>query len=200
MRSTVTPGYSLDEAVTRDVVLGNLEGHRRPDALVIVLDAGNLDNHLRFALELIAQGLPTVVALNMVDLAERDGLQLDAEKLARALGVPVIETVAVRRRGLAPLMAELERTLKAPRPSVEPVAVSFGAKNQQARDIARSVIVSETAGRQWTRRLDSVLLHPVGGVVILLALLFLMFQAVYGWSEAPIGWIESGFALLSDAA
>ena len=190
---------SLDEAVTRDVVLGNLEGHRRPDALVIVLDAGNLDNHLRFALELIAQGLPTVVALNMVDLAERDGLQLDAEKLTRALGVPVVETVAVRRRGLAPLMEALERTLKAPRPSVEPVAVSFGAKNQQARDIARSVIVSETAGRQWTRRLDSVLLHPVGGVVILLALLFLMFQAVYGWSEAPIGWIESGFALLSDA-
>ncbi len=160
---------SLDEAVTRDVVLGNLEGHRRPDALVIVLDAGNLDNHLRFALELIAQGLPTVVALNMVDLAERDGLQLDAEKLARALGAPVIETVAVRRRGLAPLMAELERTLKTPRASVEPVAVSFGAKNQQARDIARSVIVSETSGRQWTRRLDSVLLHPVGGVVILIA-------------------------------
>jgi ferrous iron transport protein B len=126
-------------------------------------------------------------------------LQLDAEKLARALGVPVFETVAVRRRGLAPLMEALERTLNAPRPGVEPLALSFGAKNQQARDIARSVIVSETAGRQWTRRLDSVLLHPVGGVVILLALLFLMFQAVYGWSEAPIGWIESGFALLSDA-
>ena len=76
---------SLDEAVTRDVVLGNLQGHRRPDALVIVLDAGNLDNHLRFALELIAQGLPTVVALNMIDLAERDGLQLDSQKLARPL-------------------------------------------------------------------------------------------------------------------
>ncbi len=190
---------SLDEAVTRDVVLGNLEGHRRPDALVIVLDAGNLDNHLRFALELIAQGLPTVVALNMIDLAERDGLQLDSQKLASALGVPVIETVAVRRRGLQPLMAVLELALKNPRPAAEPVASSFGVQNQRARDIARSAILSETAGRQWTRRLDAVLLHPVGGVIILLALLFLMFQAVYGWSEAPIGWIESGFAFLSDS-
>ena len=181
---------SLDEAITRDVVLGNLQGHRRPDALVIVLDAGNLDNHLRFALELIAQGLPTVVALNMIDLAERDGLELDSQKLAGALGVPVIETVAVRRGGLEPLMMQLEEALRNSRSAIEPVAASIGAQNQRARDIARSVMISETAGRQWTRRLDAVLLHPVGGVVILLALLFLMFQAVYGWSEAPIGWIE----------
>lgn len=189
---------SLDEAVTRDVVMGRLEGQRRPDALVIVLDAGNLDNHLRFALELIGQGLPTVVALNMVDLAERDGLLLDATKLSDALGVPVIETVAVRRRGLQPLLESLESVLKAAKP-VAQAPVALGAQNQRAREIARSVIVSETAGRQWTRRLDAVLLHPVAGVVILLALLFLMFQAVYGWSEAPIGWIEAGFAWTSDA-
>jgi ferrous iron transport protein B len=91
---------SLDEAVTRDVVLGRFEGQRQPDALIIVLDAGNLDNHLRFALELIEQGLPTVIALNMIDLAERDGLMLSVEKLSAQLGIPVIETVAVRKRGL----------------------------------------------------------------------------------------------------
>lgn len=190
---------SLDEAVTRDVVLGRFEGQRRPDALVIVLDAGNLDNHLRFALELIGQGLPTVVALNMVDLAERDGLQLDAARLSQALGVPVVETVAVRRRGLEPLMVALAEVLKAPMPAVQAAPVALGAQNQRAREIARSVIISETAGRQWTRRLDAVLLHPVGGVLILLGLLFLMFQAVYGWSEAPIGWIEAGFAWASDS-
>lgn len=189
---------SLDEAVTRDVVLGRFEGQRRPDALVIVLDAGNLDNHLRFALELIGQGLPTVVALNMVDLAERDGLRLDPAKLSEALGVPVIETVAVRRRGLEPLMVALAEVLKAPKQIVQAAPVTLGAQNQRAREIARSVIISETAGRQWTRRLDAILLHPVAGVVVLLGLLFLMFQAVYGWSEAPIGWIESGFAWASD--
>ncbi|WP_031294664.1 FeoB small GTPase domain-containing protein, partial [Sphingobium ummariense] len=108
------PGtYSLDpaspdEQVTRDVVMGRQAGERRPDALVIVVDAANLDNHLRFALELIALGLPTIVALNMVDLATRDGLELDAQVLARELGVPVVPTVAVRKRGLDHLRAELE--------------------------------------------------------------------------------------------
>ena len=77
------PGsYSLDpaspdEAVTRDVLLGRQAGERQPDALIIVLDASNLDNHLRFALQLIELGLPTIIALNMVDLAKRDGLELD---------------------------------------------------------------------------------------------------------------------------
>ncbi len=189
---------SLDEAVTRDVVLGRFEGHRRPDALIVVVDAGNLDNHLRFALELIGQGLPTVVALNMVDLASRDGLELDAEKLAKELGVPVISTVAVRKRGLDPLMEELSQELATP---VAGANVPSGRTEitKRAHQIARSVIISETQGRQWTRRLDSVLLHPVGGIVVLLALLFVMFQGVYAWSEAPIGWIEGGFALLTEA-
>ncbi len=105
------PGsYSLspaspDEAVTRDVVLGQQAGERRPDALIVVVDAANLDNHLCFALELIALGLPTVVALNMLDLAERDGLTLDPAILSRELGVPVVPTVAVRKRGLTELLA-----------------------------------------------------------------------------------------------
>ncbi|MFN3749559.1 MAG: ferrous iron transporter B [Sphingorhabdus sp.] len=189
---------SLDEAVTRDVVLGRFEGHRRPDALIVVVDAGNLDNHLRFALELIGQGLPTVVALNMVDLASRDGLELDAEKLAKELGVPVISTVAVRKRGLDLLMEELSQELATPVAGAN-VPAGRAEITKRAHLIARSVIVSETAGRQWTRRLDSVLLHPVGGIVVLLALLFVMFQGVYAWSEAPIGWIEGGFALLTEA-
>ena len=73
---------SPDEAVTRDVLLGKQKGERLPDALLIVVDASNLDNHLRFTLQLIDLGLPTVVALNMVDLAKRDGLELDAAKLS----------------------------------------------------------------------------------------------------------------------
>lgn len=189
---------SLDEAVTRDVVLGRFAGQRRPDALIVVVDAGNLDNHLRFALELIGQGLPTVVALNMVDLASRDGLELDAERLAADLGVPVIATVAVRKRGLDVLMDRLALQLAAPAAALEIPAGRSGI-SQRAHQIARAAIVSETQGRQWTRRLDRVLLHPVGGVAVLLALLFVMFQGVYAWSEAPIGWIETGFAMLTGA-
>lgn len=190
---------SLDEAVTRDVVLGKLAGQRRPDALVIVVDAGNLDNHLRFAIELIGQGLQVVIALNMVDLAERDGLEIDPTVLADELGVPVVSTVAVRKRGLDRLLGVLGDVISQPRTEdVEPLE-SRKQITDRAHRIARRAIIRETQGRQWTRRLDAVLLHPVGGVAILLALLFVMFQAVYGWSEAPIGWIEAGFAALTDA-
>ena len=189
---------SLDEAVTRDVVLGRFEGQRRPDALVVVLDAGNLDNHLRFAIELIGQGLPVVVALNMVDLAKRDGLELDASVLATELGVPVIETVAVRKRGLEALLESLSETLRGSINTQPAQKIDRKAIAAKAHKLARKAVVSEMQTRQWTRRLDAVLLHPVGGILVLLALLFVMFQAVYAWSEAPIGWIESGFGLLTD--
>ena len=191
------PGtYSLnptspDEQVTRDVVLGKQHGERLPDALVVVVDASNLDNHLRFALELIALGLPTVVALNMVDLATRDGLELDANILSRELGVPVISTVAVRKRGLDHLRMELDALFDGSvqaRPSAAPLG--FDALRSEARRIARAAIVRETPSRRLTAAVDRVALHPVAGLLLLLALLFIMFQAVYAWSEAPIAMIE----------
>src|SRR3546814_8712119 len=80
---------------------------------MIVLDAANLDNHLNFALELLALNLPTAVALNMVDLATRDGLTLDADRLSKELGVPVVPTVAVRKRGLTELLAAVDGAIRA---------------------------------------------------------------------------------------
>ena len=201
------PGsYSLDpaspdEAVTRDVLLGRQKGERQPDALVIVLDASNLDNHLRFALQLIELGLPTVVALNMVDLAKRDGLELSVDRLSQDLGVPVIETVAVRRRGIAELQAALDDMLSAPFCAVQkPVKSDLIHLQRRAREIATAAVVKETPVRRWTHRLDAVLLHPVFGPLILAAIMFVMFQAVFPWSQTPVSWIEDGVAWLSAAA
>jgi ferrous iron transport protein B len=198
------PGsYSLDpaspdEAVTRDVLLGEQKGERQPDALIIVLDASNLDNHLRFALQLIELGLPTIVALNMVDLAKRDGLELDAGRLARELGVPVIETVAVRRRGIQELQSALDDMLSAPFCGVhEHVKSDLIHLQRRAREIATAAVLRETPVRRWTHRLDSVLLHPVAGPIILAAIMFVMFQAVFAWSAAPMDWIGQGVAWLS---
>jgi len=199
------PGaYSLDpaspdEAVTRDVLLGKQKGERQPDALVIVVDASNLDNHLRFCLQLIELGLPTIVALNMVDLAKRDGLELDPRALERELGVPVIETVAVRRRGITELQAALDDMLSAPFCGVhEHVKSDLIHLQRRAREIATAAVISETPVRRWTHRLDSVLLHPALGPVILAVIMFVMFQAVFAWSETPKSWIEDGVAALSN--
>jgi ferrous iron transport protein B len=199
------PGaYSLDpaspdEAVTRDVLLGKQKGERQPDALVIVVDASNLDNHLRFCLQLIELRLPTIVALNMVDLAKRDGLELDPKALERALGVPVIETVAVRRRGISELHAAVDDMLSAPFCGVhEHVKSDLIHLQRRAREIATAAVVSETPVRRWTHRLDTILLHPVVGPIILGAIMFVMFQAVVAWSEAPKSWIEDAVAWLSN--
>jgi ferrous iron transport protein B len=207
------PGtYSLsprspDEAVTRRVVLGAQAGERRPDALVAVVDATNLANQLRFVLELKRLGLPLVVALNMVDLAERDGVRVDVPRLAGELGVPVVPTVAVRRRGLADLAGELapllERAAAPPEaPLPDPVA-DLRALQREAARIARAATTLTGARARWTQRLDSVLLHPLAGPAIFAALLFTMFQAVFAWAEpfvaaleAAVGWLQALVARL----
>ena len=189
------PGaYSLDpsspdEEVTRDVVLGRQHGERVPDALLLVLDATNLDNHLRFAIQLIGLGLPTVVALNMVDLARRDGLVIDVERLSKELGVPVVETVAVRRRGLDAVREALGAAVTAPRKEPDPDE-DFVAVQRRARAVARASVSGGSSANRSTSIIDLVALHPVAGPIIFAGIMFFMFQAVFAWSEAPIGWLE----------
>lgn len=200
------PGtYSLkptspDEAVTRDVVLGRQAGERRPSALIIVVDAGNLENHLRFAIELIALRLPAIVALNMVDLAERDGLTLDVARLSKELGVPVVPTVAVRKRGLDDLRAQLTNAVNAAEALSEPKAPAMDPAQlpQVARKMAQAAILEERTGRRITRQIDAVVLHPLLGPLILFATLFAMFQLVYAAAEAPVDLIEGWLGHLSD--
>ena len=179
---------------------GVRRANANPTRSFIVVDASNLDNHLRFALQLIELGLPTIVALNMVDLAKRDGLELDPKRLEAELGVPVVETVAVRKRGIPQLQAALDDMLSAPICAVtERVPSDLIHLQRRAREVAKASVLSESPVRRWTHRLDGVLLHPVAGPLILAAVLFVMFQAVFAWSEVPVGLIESGMALLGQA-
>jgi ferrous iron transport protein B len=193
---SLTPA-SLDEAVTRDVILGKQAGENRPDALIVVVDAANLDNHLCFALELLALNLPTVVALNMVDLATRDGLTLDAERLSKDLGVPVVPTVAVRKRGLVDLLAAIDGAIQSHQPrDAAPAPQNDASLHQRARAIANAATVDETPVRRWTQRVDNVVLHPVGGFIILVALMFVMFQAVFSWATPFADALEGGIGVI----
>jgi ferrous iron transport protein B len=202
------PGtYSLDpaspdEQVTRDVLFGRQAGERTPSALVVVVDATNLDNHLRFVLQLIALGLPTVVALNMIDMAVRDGLEIDTARLAAELGVPVVPTVAVRKRGLGELRTALGRAVGG---GGKPAFARNGPEDitklqREARRIAAAVTVQQSSGSAWTQRLDRVALHPAIGPILLAALMFVMFQAVFSWSQTPIEWLANAQSWLSDTA
>lgn len=198
------PGtYSLsprspDEAVTRDAIFGRIAGERPLDAIVAVVDATNLRNHLRFVLELKALGLPLIVALNMVDLAARDGISINAARLADLLGLPVVETVAVRRKGLEALGAALAGRIgdAPPAPPQQAASSDVRALQKQARQLAATVETSIGSARRWSQRIDRIALHPIIGPLLLAAVLFFMFQAVFSWAEAPMSWIEAGVTAL----
>lgn len=197
------PGtYSLapnspDEQVTCDVLAGRLPGERRPDLVLAVVDATQLARQLRLVLGLQRLGLPLVVVLNMTDLARARGVDIDVEALSRALGVPVVSTVAVRGGGADALFSLLDAAL----PSASPAASAGSVADdyRQVKDILTTLGLDRVPAHAFTDRADRVLLHPLVGPLLLFALLFLIFQAVFAWAEAPMGWIESATALLGDA-
>lgn len=205
------PGtYSLrarspDEAVTRDAVLGRLKDEPAPDVILCVADATNLGLVLRLALELKSTGRPLVFVLNMIDIAERQGIAIDAEALSRGLGVPVTATVATRKRGLDALLtlaAAQADSVPAPSDSGwrEPSAAEVRDAHRRARDLMRAAVKPPSRPDTLTGRLDTLLLHPVAGVAVLLGLLFLMFQAVFTWAGPAQDLIEAGFAALGGIA
>ena len=201
------PGtYSLrarspDEAVTRDVVLGRFPGEQAPDLLVCVADATNLRLVLRLILELRQVGRPALLALNMYDIARRQGLEIDLDRLSAELGMPVIPTVAVRKGGVEPLLAEVDRLVEANPAAVaphwrEPNAAEIRAAHHEAERILKATVKPPKRPDTWTGRLDAVLMHPVAGMVILLAILFMMFQAVFSWATPAVDAIDAGFVAL----
>ena len=189
---------SPDEEVTRKVVHGDFPGEAQPEVLVLVLDAVNLEQHLVFAQEVLELGRPTVVALNMVDLAERDGLTLDPEALSQALGVPVIPTVAVRRKGLAELLdaiADAEAIAEEDAPRAH---LTLPERRLAAKHMARGAILSRSTRHLMENGADRILLNPWIGPVILFALLFVIFQAVFAWATPFADALEGGVGILSD--
>ena len=200
------PGtYSLrarspDEEVTRDAVLGRLAGETPPDVVVCVADATNLRLVLRLILELKAVGRPMVLALNMYDIAQRQGLRIDLERLRAELGAPIITTVATRRRGIDDLVAAVEAQVDAAASAESrwrsPDAAELRAAAREAERIMKACVQPPERPDTLTGRIDAVLLHPVAGLAILLALLFVMFQAVFSWAAPLMDGIEGGIGWL----
>jgi ferrous iron transport protein B len=207
------PGtYSLrarspDEEVTRDVVLGRMEDEEVPDSIVCVADATNLRLNLRLVLELKKLDLPIILALNMMDAAEAQGMNIDAAELSAALGIPVVPTVAIQTGGVQALLDQIDRSIQiAEAEGFAPVHAQCGWSEPNAHDlrdyhreverIIAASVISPAQPHLATHRIDTVLLHPAAGLAILLALLFLMFQAVFTWARLPMELIDAGLTLV----
>ncbi|MEG0555119.1 MAG: ferrous iron transporter B [Comamonas sp.] len=197
--------HSEDERITRDIVSGLHSREAPPELLICVTDATHLRLNLRLVLEARALGLPMVLVLNMSDMARRQGIVVNREKLSQALGMPVVESVGVRLDGGKELLAWLDsdaaHQLTAPsREGQWQVKAGLGAKeqllslHQQVAEIMRVAVQEPQVDTQRDDRIDSVVLHPVWGTLLLLVTLFLIFQAVFSWAQPLMDGIEGGVA------
>ncbi|WP_321786165.1 ferrous iron transporter B [Paraburkholderia sp. J94] len=195
---------SPDERVTHDVLMGRYPGEAIPQLVVCVADATNLRLHLRFVLEVKRMGRPVVLALNMMDAAKRRGIVVDVAKLSQALGMPVVETVAVQRNGAQSLVALLDRVNTedaAPsQDAAEDSAAQGGDLHAAVRRILADAVTMPRATDARDDAIDSVALHPVLGPLILAVVMFLVFQAVYSLGKPLTDSIGDGFDWLGGIA
>lgn len=199
---------SLDERVTCNVLLGRAEGEKRPDLVICVLSAINLRRNLRLVLAAKRLGLPCLVVLNMLDIAQRQGLQIDIAALSKELGLPVLTSIGIQSSGADSIKAFLSdldwRNLSAMQTgssdaTLENVASHIAhteSDNIQVQKILQNLGLDKIIPDQLSDRLDAVLLHPILGPMILVALLFCIFQAVFTWATLPMELIKSAIEYL----
>jgi ferrous iron transport protein B len=187
---------TLDEAVTRDVVLGRLQGEAAPDVIVNVVDATNLRLGLRISLELKRLGRPMIIALNLSDIARKRGMNVDPIRLGQLLGCTVVETVAVQSGGERQLLAAMAELAVDGEPGTvawTPLRrIEIEATQLEVRRILSEIGYAEPLRTRALARIDATVMHAVVGPVLLAVVLFLMFQAVFSWAKPPMALISGG--------
>jgi ferrous iron transport protein B len=193
---------TLDEAITRDVVIGRLNGEEAPDLIVNVVDATNLRLGLRLTLELKRLGRPIIVALNLSDIARKRGMNVDTTRLAAELGCPVVETVAVHNGGELELLGALVNAQRGDASAFKgwspPRRETIEDTQREVRRILNHLGYREPLRARALARIDSIVMHPVIGPVLLLVVMFLVFQAVFSWAVLPADLIKAGVGALSE--
>ncbi|QIP02121.1 ferrous iron transporter B [Bradyrhizobium symbiodeficiens] len=196
-------GRSPDEEITRDFVLGKASGEAVPDLVLCVADSTNLRLTIRLLLELKRTGRPMVLVLNMFDIAARRGISVDVERLAKELGLPVVTSIAVRKGGTADLLKltdDISAKLgEAEANSWRALSVAeLRATQREADRIIADCVSLPSRPDTWTARIDGIVLHPVGGLIVLMLILFVMFQAVFAWAQPLMDLLNSGFDALGE--
>src|SRR6185312_2936773 len=211
---------SSDEAITHDMVMGRRAGEARPDGIIAVVDATNLRMNLRLVLQLRALGRPMVLALNMMDVARAQGLQIDVARLSAELGIPVVETVAVKANWVSSWLGRAtengrEALLQAAQAAflgdslhdfetqahihtkefasntVANQPLTPAALQSQVRSILAAAAPNAGQLQRFNHGIDAVVMHPVLGLALLGVVLFLIFQAVFSWANVPMDLIQN---------
>lgn len=198
---------SIDEQIAREVLSGTSPGIQTPEVVIAVVDVTNLERNLYLVTQLIEQGQKIVVALTMVDVFEHDGHLIEVGKLSRSLGLPVVEVDARTGRGLVELadaatkLSDSEAVspagLKAENVDTNPIFRRYAFISNLVQQVVRH---NDLAAHRTTEKIDKVLTHRVFGLLILLAILLIVFQAVFSWATVPMDLLDQGFGALGEAA
>ncbi len=188
--NAVTP----DEQVTHEVVFGMRADTAQPDLFICVVDACNLKRGLKLALEMKASQARVILAVNMMDVARKRGIQIDLAGLANDLGMPVVETIAVQKDGIQPLLDTLQglALTKDAQALLQTQLEPEQLQAEVAQLLTRRVQQNELGTQSLSYKIDSWVLHPLVGPLIFVTLMFLVFQAVFAWAQLPMELIKSG--------
>ncbi len=215
---------SLDEQIARDVLLGKVADLPKPDAIIAVVDATNLERNLYLVTQLLEFKIPVVIALTMVDTAEKQSLEINTEKLSRLLQIPVIGVKATQKQGIKELA---EKVLEAAKTEATPNFVWLsnndftGQIDEEDLDLSLSddkaankkifarynfisdvyqeaVKPKDTLERSVSEKIDRVLTHKFFGLIILIGILLLVFQTIFSWANLPMDLLDKGFGALGD--
>ena len=199
---------SIDEKIAGDVLLGNVTGIDRPDVVVAVVDATNLERNLYLVTQLLEYGIPVVIALTMIDVFDKQKHQIHIARLAKKLGVRVVAIDAKSGRGVEELEAQVEAAIGSP-PSLPFNFEGDAIDDTNAKIFSRYKFISDAIqdsvkhndrdAHRVSDKIDRVLTHKFFGLVILVAVLLLIFQTIFAWATVPMDLLESGFGWLGDA-
>ncbi|MEQ1921251.1 MAG: ferrous iron transport protein B [Pyrinomonadaceae bacterium] len=199
---------SLDEQIASDIIRGLQAGVPKPDAIIAVVDATNLERNLYLVTQMFEFGVPVVVALTMIDVFEKQGHEIDIEMLAAQLKTPVVAVNAKSGRGtqeLAEKVAgvigttpEIPYEYNQEDPNSGPHGKIFARYNFIANVVQESVWHSDHQSHRITDKIDRVLTHKFFGLVILVAILLLVFQTIFSWASLPMDLLEKGFGAVGD--
>lgn len=177
--------YSEDARVSVDVLQGRMPGTPKPDAILLVLDSLHLTRQLMLAAPVLALGLPTLVLLNMSDLMESRGGEIDALKLARELSTPVAQISAVNGTGLdaVSLFLNQHASLTAAAPLSLPVLGNAASTHKWAAQISQRTGYRAPLSAENTRKLDNILLHRIWGPLLFLVVVVAVFEVVFALGQ-----------------
>ena len=199
----VTP----DERIAVEALEGLLPGSASPDAVVIVVDATNLERNLFLAGQILERGMPTLVALNMIDTADKHGLRFNLDEMTTRLGCPVVPISARTGQGADELIAGLERTVREQTsPTVPPELTScgscsgcqYGARYDWAETVSTAVCSGDaSAHSRHTEAIDRVLTHKGVGLMCFASVMLLTFMIIFSVAQYPMDLIDGWFGLAS---